>query len=110
MTIYNTPIDYIKNLVDNQINVNIIEFVKELNKIKYKIDISFIDEFIQLVNKDECCIHHKMLQKYGISKLKGGTSHVRDMLNQYNFVEDEDYLLCNVAEQLLSGTKYKNEN
>ena len=110
MTIYNTPIDYIKNLVDNQINVNIIEFVKELNKIKFKIDISFIDEFIQLVNKDECCIHHSMLQKYGIFSLKYGTSNINRIINQNNFIKDEDYLLCNVAEQLLSGTKYKNEN
>jgi hypothetical protein len=109
MNIYNTPIDYIKNLVDNQINVNIIEFVKELNKIKYKIDISFIDEFIQLVNKDECCIHHSMLQKYGIFSLKYGTSNINRIINQNNFIKDEDYLLCNVAEQLLSGTKYKNE-
>jgi hypothetical protein len=110
MNIHESPIDYIKNLVDNQINVNIIEFVKELNKIKFKIDISFIDEFIQLVNKDECCIHHSILQKYGISKLKGGTSHVRDMLNQYNFVENKDYELTNVRElRPQGGTSNKKE-
>jgi hypothetical protein len=37
--------EYITYLVDNQVNINIIEFVKEINKIKYKIDITFIDEF-----------------------------------------------------------------
>jgi hypothetical protein len=30
-------------LVDNQININIIDFVKEINKLKYNIDISFMD-------------------------------------------------------------------
>ena len=110
MNIHKTPHDYIEHLINNQLNVNIIEFVKELNKIKYKIDISFIDEFIELVNKDECCIHHKMLQKYGISKLKGGTSHVKDILNQYNFVESKDYELTNVRElRPQGGTSNKNE-
>ena len=37
----------------NQININIIDFVKEINKFKYNIDISFIDEFLELVSKDE---------------------------------------------------------
>jgi hypothetical protein len=58
---YKSIEEYITYLVDNQVNVNIIEFVKEINKIKYNIDISFIDEFIELVSKDECCIHHNLL-------------------------------------------------
>ena len=67
-----TQINWRIYLVDYQVNINIIEFVKEINKIKYKIDISFIDEFIELVSKDDCCIHHNMLQKYGIYNLKSG--------------------------------------
>ena len=43
--------EYITYLVENQININIIDFVKEVNKLKYNIDISFIDEFIELVRK-----------------------------------------------------------
>ena len=50
-----------------------------------------------------------MLQKYGISNLKGGTGDIKKILEQYEFIENEDYLLRNVSEQLLSGTKYKNE-
>jgi DNA repair exonuclease SbcCD ATPase subunit len=38
-----------------------------------------------------------------------GTTHVRDLLNQYDFLENEDYLLSKVREQVASGTKYKNE-
>jgi hypothetical protein len=48
-------------LVSNKKNISIIDYVKHINKIKYNIDISFIDEFIELVSKNECCIHHNML-------------------------------------------------
>jgi len=77
MVLYTTIQEYINYLIENQINVNIIDFVKEINKLKYNIDISFIDEFIELVSKDECCIHHNMLEKYNISNLKGGTGDIK---------------------------------
>ena len=73
---YTTVEEYNNYLVENQININIIEFVKEINKLKYNIDISFIDEFIELVSKDECCIHHDMLVKYNVISLKGTTNDV----------------------------------
>ena len=66
---YTTIVEYNTYLVDNQININIIYFVKEVNKLDFNIDISFIDEFIELVSKDECCIHHNMLEKYEIKVL-----------------------------------------
>jgi len=50
---YTTIEEYNTYLVENHINVNIIDFVKEVNKLKYNIDISFIDEFIELVSKNE---------------------------------------------------------
>jgi len=53
---YTTIEEYNNYLVENQINVNIIDFVKEVNKLKYNIDISFIDEFIELVSKN---VKHK---------------------------------------------------
>ena len=52
MHYYTTINEYNTYLVENQIQINIINFVKEVNKIKYNIDISFIDEFIELVSKD----------------------------------------------------------
>jgi len=106
---YTNVNEYISYLIENQVNVNIIDFVKEINKLKYNIDISFIDEFIELVSKDECCIHHNMLQKYSILKLNKGSNDVKVILEQNNFIENEEYLVRNVPEQLSSGTKYKNE-
>ena len=98
MISYNTINDYINYLIENQINENIIDFVKEINKIKFKIDISFIDEFIELISKNECCIHHNMLKKYGILKLNKGTNDVKVILKQNNFIENEDYQIRKVPE------------
>ena len=43
MSDYTNVNEYISYLIDNQNNVNIIEFVKEINKLKYNIDISFVN-------------------------------------------------------------------
>jgi len=102
--------DYNAFLVQNQCQINIIEYVKKINEIKYKIDISFIDEFIELVSKNECCISHNMLQKYGISNIKGGSKDVKRILEQNEFEEKIDFELSNVAELRPQGGKsIKNE-
>ena len=107
---YSNPIEYNKYLIENNLLPNIIDYVKEINKIKYKIDISFIDEFIELVDKDNCCIHHNMLQKYGIIKLTGGTSELRNLLKQYDLLENEDFELRNISElRPQGGISNKNE-
>jgi len=107
---YKSINEYNTYLVENQIQINIIDFVKEVNKIKYNIDISFIDEFIELVSKDNCCIHHNMLEKYGICNIKGGSKDIKRILEQNEFIENEDYQLSKVAElRPQGGTSYKNE-
>ena len=35
--------EYNSYLVENQVNINIIDYVKEVNKLEFKIDISFMD-------------------------------------------------------------------
>jgi hypothetical protein len=103
MTEHKTIEEFNQYLIDNKFNPNIIEYVKELNKIKYKIDISFIDEFIELVNKDDFCIHHDMLQKYGVITLKKGTTDIKRLFEQYELIENEDYRLRNIAEPVKQG-------
>ena len=100
---YTTIKEYNSYLVENQVNVNIIDYVKEVNKLEFKIDISFIDEFIELVGKNECCIYHNMLETYEVLKLNKGTTRVKELLEQNNFIEKKDYLVSNVREQLFSG-------
>jgi hypothetical protein len=91
------------DLIEQQQTINIIDYVKEVNNRYYQIDIKFIDEFIELVNKDDCCIHHNLLQKYGISKLKGGTADIKKILIQNKFEENKNYTLRNVSESAPSG-------
>jgi len=107
---YKSIEEYNTYLVDNKVNVNIIDYVKEVNKIKYNIDISFIDEFIELVSKDECCIHHNMLEKYNIISLKNGSTNIKRLLEQNEFIENEDFNLLNVEEVRKNrGSVIKNE-
>ena len=95
---FTTIEEYNKFLVEKEIDVDIIEYIKKINKIEYNIDISFIDEFIKLVGRKDICIHHSMLQKYGVLKLKYGTCHVKELLIQNKFIENKDFKLTNVRE------------
>ena len=54
MSSYTTINKYNTYLVENQLNINIIDYVEinKLNITKKKIDILFIDEFIKLVSKE----------------------------------------------------------
>ena len=49
-----------------------------------------------------------MLVKYGVLLLKSGTTDIKNLIKQYEFI-DKDYLVRKVSEKLKSGTKYKNE-
>jgi hypothetical protein len=95
---YTTIEEYNSYLLENQVNINIIDYVKEVNKLEFKIDISFIDEFIELVSKNECCINHNMLEKYEVLKLNKGTTRVKELLEQNNFIENKDFKLSNIRE------------
>jgi phage anti-repressor protein len=98
-----------EEIVNNNISITIIEYIKEANNRYYQIDISFMEEFINLVERNDYCIPHTTLIKYGILSDKNISSDTNRLLEQYGFKENIDYLLCNVAEQVPSGTKYKNE-
>ena len=110
MSSYTTIQEYNSYLIENQVIINIIDYVREVNKFEFKIDISFIDEFIELVNKNECCIHHNMLEKYEVLKLDKGTYDVKIMLKQNNFIENKEFQIRNVPElRPQGGSSIKNE-
>ena len=106
---YSTIKEYNTYLVDNKVPINIINYVKEINKIEYKLeDISFIDDFIKLVHRKDFCIHHSMLQKHKILSLKGSTNHVKKLLENNNFEENIDYTVTQVCHRVSLKTIYKN--
>ena len=47
-----------KYLVDEKIEFTINEYIESINAKFYNIDISFMNDFQNLVNQDKCCIHH----------------------------------------------------
>ena len=108
---YTTIEEYNNYLVENKnIDIDIIEYVKEINKLISNIDISFIDDFIELVDIDNCCIHHSMLKKYGVSNLTGGSSDVKRLMNQNGFINKKDYLLSELTGSAPNGgCTHKNE-
>ena len=56
-----------QKIIDEKVEVNIVDFVKLLNHEIYHIDITFIDDFLLLIdNIDEFCIHHELLYKHGV--------------------------------------------
>ena len=108
---YTTIEEYNNYLVENKnIDIDIIEYVKEINKLISNIYISFIDDFIELVDIDNCCIHHSMLKKYGVSNLTGGSSDVKRLMNQNSFINKKDFKLSELAEFNFNGGRgNKNE-
>ena len=78
-------------LVKENIDLTIVEYVVELNEKFYDIDITFINEFMELINKDDFIIHHTMLSKYGVLKVDDNIGHVTRLFEQYDFKEDVEY-------------------
>ena len=104
---------YNKELIEEKKNPSIIEYVKALNEKFYKIDISFIDDFLKLVGTNECIIPHMMLEKYGVLKITRSnqehTNEINTLLEKQLKLSDNLYLKRKITLQLPSGKKYKNE-
>ena len=50
--------NYIRSLLIENPNNNIVDFAKQYNLLTKNIDIGFIDQFLFLVINDDFCIHH----------------------------------------------------
>jgi len=85
--------EFNKKLVDDKSQITIIDYVKQINDLYFHIDISFIDDFMDLVDKDECCIDHNLLHKYGITQLTGGSGDVKKIIERNDGIEGTDYML-----------------
>jgi hypothetical protein len=103
MATYTCVKEYNNHLVNNNIDINIINYVKEVNNLIYNIDISFIDNFLDLVEEDKICIPHEYLIKYGVITMENKSSHVLRVLNQFDPIENKDYRLTNVGQPVKQG-------
>ena len=74
--------EFNKILVENGAEITIKEYIKEVNDKIYQIDIDFMDDFMELVNKDECCIHQDMLVKYGVLSKIETSATVKRLIDQ----------------------------
>ena len=84
--------EFNKKLVDDKSRITIIDYVKKLNDLYFHIDISFIDDFMDLISKKECFIEHELLLKYEIYKFANGSSDMKKVLEQNNAIEGSDYI------------------
>ena len=66
-----------ETLINNNIDLNIINYITEVNELTYNIDVTFIHDFFNLVDRDDCCINHEMLFKYGVTSLSNGSNDVK---------------------------------
>ena len=85
--------NYIRTLLIQNPKINIIDFAKQYNLLTKNIDISFIDEFLYLVKKNECCIHQELLIKYGVTSMTGGSGDIKKIIERNDGQEGSDYII-----------------
>ena len=85
--------NYIRTLLIQNPKINIIDFAKRYNMLSKNIDISFIDEFLYLVKKNECCIHQELLIKYGVTSMTGGSGDIKKIIERNDGQEGSDYII-----------------
>ena len=56
---------------------------------------------MDLVDKDECCINHELLFKYGITQLTAGSNDVRKIIERNDGILGSDYMVSQLAERII---------
>ena len=72
----------------------------------YDFDISFIDELLGYVGKNDCVISHMLLEKYGVLKIKDSRDITRK-IKSYKLVENYDYI---INPRKVAGVNLKTKN
>ena len=88
---YVNAIEYNDYLIKNNINLTLIEYIKDANKKFYEYDISFMEDFMELVNRDDFCISHEYLKKYKIITINCDNSNISKMLKSRGLDEGKDF-------------------
>jgi hypothetical protein len=88
---------------------DLLEYITQINELNrsnsnYITDLDFMKELLSFIEQDACCIPHTLLVKYGIlSDNKNNSFNTKRLLEQYNFIIDEDFRLLNVEESNSGG-------
>ena len=100
-------IEYNDYLIENDIDYTLIEYLKDANNKFYNYDISFMEQFMELVERVYFCISHEYLIKYKvITDGSNVSSNVLKMLKSRGLNEGEDYMLFQQEEHRKNGSKY----
>ncbi len=102
--------DYNTQLINTLSKIMLTDYIKTVHELFYKdIDISFMDYSLKICQRsDEFCINPvEELVKLGVKDNKIQSNHLKDTLHRSGLVENIDYLLTHVREQVRSGTKHK---
>ncbi len=92
--------EYNANLINNMIDINLIDYFKEIHNIFYKdINISFMSYFLEICNKDdEFIIDHSKLKKYKIIT-SGRSNDIKECLNRLELIENKDFIIRVIPQQ-----------
>ena len=100
--------NFINTISNYENKYDIIEFVNKINNLlDYSIDLSFMNKLMKYVDKNECCIPHKMLSEFGVISGKN-SSDTKRALNGYKMQEGKDFNVRNVAHIENDKTYYTN--
>ena len=84
--------EYNKDLIDRKIDTSIADYISVVSTTVFNIDTAFMKDFMDLVTRDDCCVPHEYLFKYGVLS-EHDSSHVKRLLDQHEFIEEKDYTL-----------------
>ena len=89
---FNTITEFNTYLSDKLRNVKLNEYFTLIQSQFYsKLDISFMDYFLELINKkDEICIEHQKLIEYGIINTNR-SNHIKECIEKLNAIENIDF-------------------
>ena len=95
--------DYNEYLISNDIDINVSDYVKEINSKFYNIDISFMDFFMSLVGNNDICIPHQKLIDYEVISKKNCSTRIKELIKEHDFKIKVDYRLSENREPVKQG-------
>jgi hypothetical protein len=105
---FKTLNDFNEHLVNNNVLIDLSEYIENTNKGHFKCDISFMKDFMNLVHETGFVIRHSRLQTTGVIAQDVSSNNIKKCLESNFLVEGVDYLLLLKEQQHESGIKHKN--